>query len=128
MTGINGNREHHGLCKAYDKFNQSMEDLKAKYKALADKDKKEAAGAAADPSSLSKSQPTAANPMAAAFFADGFDDFDSDMDIDGDLGGDEKRIMCCCKEDTPHDETMKFVLKVSDDYEKTRDKSFNRRK
>ena len=41
---------------------------------------------------------------------------------------DGKRVMCCCRKETPHDETMKFVLKVSDDYEKTKDKSFNRRK
>ena len=31
--------------------------------------------------------------------------------------------MCCCKPETPHDETMKFVLKVDDNYNKTQDKS-----
>ena len=53
---------------------------------------------------------------------------EDDLMFDEDFGGDDKRIMCCCKKDTPHDETMKFVLKVSDDYDKTTDKSFNRRK
>lgn len=37
------------------------------------------------------------------------------------LDPNEKFIMCCCHKDTPHDETMKFTMKVNPEYMKTRD-------
>ena len=50
------------------------------------------------------------------------DDFEDMMDNDViGLDPNAKLIMCCCHKDTPHDETMKFTMKVNPEYMKTRD-------
>ena len=35
--------------------------------------------------------------------------------------------MCCCKKEVPHDETMKFLIKVTEDYVNFKDKDYSLR-
>jgi hypothetical protein len=45
-------------------------------------------------------------------------DFDDDFDFDAMVADDTKDdVLCCCKSDIPHDETLKFMLKVDPKYE-----------
>ena len=44
-------------------------------------------------------------------------DFDADFDFEENLVAfdqkEEENIICCCKKDLPHDESIKFILKAN---------------
>ena len=57
--------------------------------------------------------------MQAAFFADANSPF-SNEDLEKEEALRELRdsqVICCCKKDKPHDESLKFVLKVTQEYQ-----------
>jgi len=105
-NAFNGRRAHQKTCFALVEFKKFLQDEKQKHgKQPEEKVEVKGGGGLADLD---------------------FDDFEDDSDIlDDDFvdmmendiipqdAKEEDCIMCCCCKETPHDETMKFTLKVS---------------
>ena len=57
-----------------------------------------------------------------------FDEFDSDFGSEDTNKVNYDNIMCCCRPELGHDETLKFVLKVDDSKVRIDDEKFKTRK